>query len=101
MSDSKKHEASLGKDVESVMAGFRHDPARPYPESVQKAVYLARVLQERASELQTPQERRQQAELDRMVKSPKDKATLMEMTDQAFRAKLPHRAADQLTHILL
>ena len=100
MSDSHKHEASLAKGVESVLAGFRYDPARPYPESVQKAVYLARVLQERACELQTPQERRQQAELDRMVKSPNDKATLMEMTDQAFRAKLPHRAADQLTHIL-
>lgn len=100
MSDSKKHERSLGKGVESVMAGFRYDPTWPYPESVQKAVYLARVLQERACQLQTPQERRQQAELDRMVKSPTDKATLMEMTDQAFRAKLPHRAADQLTHIL-
>ena len=100
MSDSHKHEASLAKGVESVLAGFRYDPARPYPESVQKAVYLARILQERACELQTPQERRQQAELDRMVKSPNDKATLMEMTDQAFRAKLPHRAADQLTHIL-
>jgi RHH-type proline utilization regulon transcriptional repressor/proline dehydrogenase/delta 1-pyrroline-5-carboxylate dehydrogenase len=57
-------------------------------------------LQNRANELQTPQERRQQAELDRMIKAPEDKATLIEMTDQAFRAKLPRRAVDQLTHIL-
>lgn len=100
MSVSMKHEASLGNGVESVTAGFSYDPTKPYPESVQKAVFLARILQERACELQTPQERRQQAELDRMVKCPSDKATLMEMTDQAFRARLPHRAADQLTHIL-
>lgn len=100
MSVSMKHEAALGEGIDSVKAGFHYDPTWPYPESVQKAVFLARVLQERASELQTPQERRQQAELDRMVKCPSDKATLMEMTDQAFRASLPHRAADQLTHIL-
>lgn len=100
MSVSMKHEASLRNGIDSVKAGFHYDPGWPYPESVQRAVFLARVLQERACELQTPQERRQQAELDRVVKCPSDKATLMEMTDQAFRAKLPHRAADQLTHIL-
>ena len=35
-----------------------------------------------------------------MIQSPHDKATLTQMTDQAFRARLPHRAADQLIHIL-
>ncbi len=90
----------MGAGVESVVAGFSPDPASRYPESVQKAVYLARVLQDRAGELQTPQERRQQAELDRMIKNPSDKATLTQMTDQAFRARLPERAVDQLTHIL-
>ena len=78
MSDLKNHEASLGNGVESVMAAFSYDPTWPYPESVQRAVHLARLLQERACELQTPQERRQQAELDRMVKSPNDRATLMD-----------------------
>jgi RHH-type proline utilization regulon transcriptional repressor/proline dehydrogenase/delta 1-pyrroline-5-carboxylate dehydrogenase len=67
---------------------------------VQKALYLARRLQERASELQTPAEKRQQAELDRMLQNPRDKATLTQMTDQAFRSNAPHRAADQLVHIL-
>ena len=69
-------------------------------DAVAQAIVLARRLQERARELQTSAERRQQAELDRMIQSPSDKATLVEITDQAFRARLPHRAADQLVHIL-
>jgi len=67
---------------------------------VQQSLELARVLCRRARELQTPQERRQQAELDRMIHSPHDRATLTQLTDQAFRARRPHRAADQLIHIL-
>jgi len=67
---------------------------------IQRAIELARRLQERATELQTPQERRQQAELDRMIQSPADKATLLQLTDQAFRSSTPRRSADQLTHIL-
>ena len=67
---------------------------------VQQAIAIARVLCQRARELQTPQERRQQAELDRMIQSPHDKATLMQLTDQAFRSRRPPRAADQLIHIL-
>ena len=67
---------------------------------IEQAVQLARRLQNRARELQTPAERRQQAELDRMIQSPSDKATLIEITDQAFRAQRSGRAADQLIHIL-
>jgi RHH-type proline utilization regulon transcriptional repressor/proline dehydrogenase/delta 1-pyrroline-5-carboxylate dehydrogenase len=67
---------------------------------MQKAVELARRLQERAAALQTPQERRQQAELDRMIHHPADKATLVQLTDQAFRSRAARRSADQLTHIL-
>ena len=63
-------------------------------------MHLARLLGKRAAELQTPAERRQQAELDRMINSPGDKATLMQITDQAFRSHRPPRAADQLIHIL-
>ena len=70
------------------------------PLEVQQAIHLARELCRRARELQTPQERRQQAELDRMIQSPHDKATLMQLTDQAFRSRRPHRAADQFIHIL-
>ncbi|QDT02539.1 Bifunctional protein PutA [Rubripirellula lacrimiformis] len=67
---------------------------------VDRAIQLAADLLERAAELQTPQERRQQAELDRMVKHQTDKATMVEMTDQAFRTYSPARVADQLTHLL-
>ena len=69
-------------------------------DDVQQAIRLARQLQIRARELQTSAERRQQAELDRMIQSPSDKATLIEITDQAFRAQQSGRAADQLIHIL-
>ncbi len=67
---------------------------------VEGAIEIARQLLERARQLQTPQEKRQQAELDRMIGHPEDKATLVEMTDQAFRTDVAQRVADQLTHIL-
>lgn len=70
------------------------------PRNVRRAIALARRLQQRAKELQTPQEKRQQAELDRMIQNPQDKITLTQMTDQAFRASTPTRAVDQLVHIL-
>ena len=67
---------------------------------VERAVALARFLQERALDLQTGAERRQQAELDRMLQTPEDKVTLIELTDRAFRAKQPARVVEQFTHIL-
>jgi RHH-type proline utilization regulon transcriptional repressor/proline dehydrogenase/delta 1-pyrroline-5-carboxylate dehydrogenase len=67
---------------------------------IDRAVELARRLQARAIELQTPHERHQQAELDRMLQHPADKVTLLQMTDQAFRSSTPARAVEQLTHIL-
>lgn len=69
-------------------------------ELIAKAVELASKLQLRATELQTPAEKRQQAELDRMLQTPSDKATLVQLTDQAFRPKSSARVADQFTHIL-
>src|ERR1051325_259413 len=69
-------------------------------ELVDRAVQLARDLQARASELQTPQERRQQAELDRMLQNPTDKVTLIQLTDQAFRSHAPSRTVEHLTHLL-
>ncbi len=64
------------------------------------SITLARAIQTRAKALQTPAERRQQAELDRMIQHPRDKATLTQMTDQAFRSETAARAVDQLVHIL-
>ncbi|MCA9262986.1 MAG: proline dehydrogenase family protein [Planctomycetales bacterium] len=82
------------------MANFTLDTSSDMTERIQRAVHVARQLQQRANQLQTPQERRQQAELDRMMHHPSDKVTLTQLTDQAFRSSRPHRAADQLVHIL-
>ena len=41
-----------------------------------------------------------EAELDRMLQIPGDKATLVQLTDRAFRAKSAVRIAEQFTHIL-
>jgi RHH-type proline utilization regulon transcriptional repressor/proline dehydrogenase/delta 1-pyrroline-5-carboxylate dehydrogenase len=78
------------------------DPGDHAAEShlIGEAIQLARRLQERANALQTPQEKRQQAEFDRMIQHPADKATLVQLTDQAFRSSASRRAADQLTHVL-
>merc|ERR1712137_1238110 len=63
-------------------------------------LHVARALQTRAQERQTPEERKQQTELDRMIHNPSDKVTLTALTDQAFRSDEAARAADQLIHIL-
>src|SRR5690349_4689182 len=67
---------------------------------INEAVELARVLQRRAIELQTPHERRQQRELDRMLQDPGGKATIVQLTDEAFRSRALWRTAEHLTHIL-
>jgi RHH-type proline utilization regulon transcriptional repressor/proline dehydrogenase/delta 1-pyrroline-5-carboxylate dehydrogenase len=70
------------------------------PILVDAALEVAKLLQQRASQLQTPQERRQQAELDRMLQHPEDKSTLTQITDQSFRSNSPGRVVDQMVHIL-
>ena len=93
--------AEIQRDIEKRLAIHGNDPSLlNQPLEVQQTIYLARELCRHARQLQTPQERRQQAELDRMIQSPHDKATLLQLTDQAFRSQRPHRAADQLIHIL-
>ena len=70
------------------------------PDLIAEAIAMAQQLQRRATTLQTPAEKRQQAELDRMLQTPSDKATLVQLTDQAFRPRAASRVADQFTHIL-
>lgn len=91
---------ATAKAVEQMLADFRADASSGLSETVQKALFVARRLQDRATQLQTAAERRQQAELDRMLHTPSDKSTLAQMTDQAFRARNAHRAVDHLVHIL-
>jgi RHH-type proline utilization regulon transcriptional repressor/proline dehydrogenase/delta 1-pyrroline-5-carboxylate dehydrogenase len=92
--------AGLEGTLEEILASFEPDPRQAGSAAAQKGAYLARRLQERAAHLQTPQEKKQQTELERMVQSPHDRATLTQLTDQAFRSASAARAADQLTHIL-
>lgn len=82
------------------MVQYHGAPRDGHPREVLMAAALARELMRRASQLQSPQERRQQAELDRMIQNPQDKITLTQLTDQAFRSQRSPRAADQLVHIL-
>ena len=70
------------------------DIPTPTAALIDAAVELAGTLQTRATELQSAAERRQQAELDRMLRTPADKATLVQLTDQAFRS--PAAALRQL-----
>src|SRR5512137_1798563 len=86
--------------LEQLLSGFAPDPKSKYDLSVQKALFVACQLQQRAVQLQTPGEKRQQGEQDRMLQTPSDKATLAQMTDHAFRTNDPHRAVEHLIHIL-
>jgi len=89
-------EANLAGILENIAI----DASSSLSPTVQKTLGLARHLQRRGVALQTSDEVKQQAELERMMQSPTDKATLTQITDQAFRARAPRRAAEQLTHIL-
>jgi RHH-type transcriptional regulator, proline utilization regulon repressor / proline dehydrogenase / delta 1-pyrroline-5-carboxylate dehydrogenase len=86
--------------LERAGVGENQNPALNDKRVLQSALALATILQQRASLLQTPQERRQQAELDRMLQHPEDKSTLTQITDQSFRSMLPGRVVDQMVHIL-
>ncbi len=93
------------KALEEVIANLRDEPGSPLDPTIaepaiRRAILLARALQRRGVALQSPEEKRQQAELERMMSSDRDKVTLTQLTDQAFRSHTPRRAADQLTHIL-
>ena len=90
---------SLEGALEHIIDAFSPDPSLSYPPDAQLAAHIAGLLQVRAGELQTPAERKQQRELDRMIRNPHDKATMIQMTDQTFRSDKPKRAVDQLTHI--
>ncbi len=97
----KGQTASLVREqLNELLADYAPEPNSALATEVQQAIYVARQLQERATTLQTSAERRQQAELDRMMQHPSDKATLMQLTDQAFRSKAWARSADQLVHVL-
>jgi RHH-type transcriptional regulator, proline utilization regulon repressor / proline dehydrogenase / delta 1-pyrroline-5-carboxylate dehydrogenase len=96
----KHYDETEPVDLSGLLAAFKPSSTSPLDATMQKTVLLARKFQERARFLQTPPERKQQAELDRMLQNPGDKATLVQITDQAFRSRSARRAVDQFIHIL-
>ena len=86
--------------LRALLSDFHPHPALDTPLAAQRAVHLAGILLRRAAGLQTPEEQSQQHELERIMRSPHDKATLMQMTDQGLRSSRASRAVEQLTHIL-
>jgi RHH-type proline utilization regulon transcriptional repressor/proline dehydrogenase/delta 1-pyrroline-5-carboxylate dehydrogenase len=95
-----EHEGAGVARLRALIDEFSADLGSAVPKRAQQAIHVARALQQRAAELQTAQERRQQGELERIMLSPHDKATLVQITDQALRARRPMRAVEQLIHIL-
>ncbi|HND55075.1 MAG TPA: hypothetical protein PLV92_21825, partial [Pirellulaceae bacterium] len=99
MSHSSSSSSSSSSEARS---SGEHSLTSPLVERplVDRAVTLAKDLLLHANRLQTPSERRQQAELDRLLQSPDDKNTVVQLTDQAFRCRAASRTAEHLTHIL-
>lgn len=93
-------QTAIDSAIQALLGNFTPDPDSDLSTTIQKALLIARTLQRRASELQTPEERKQQMELDRMIQNPSDKVTLTALTDQAFRSDAAARSAEQLIHIL-
>ena len=92
--------SGIDSAAKALLGEFEPNESSGVNPMVQKALYVASELQRRAHVLQTPEERKQQTELDRMIQNPGDKVTLTALTDQAFRSDAAARSADQLVHIL-
>lgn len=67
---------------------------------VLSAMERAREWQERANSLLSPEERKMQAQMAKLLTSPKDKATLTKLIDRSFRSGNFSRVADLITWIL-
>ena len=87
-------------NLETLLNGFAADAKSNYSLSVQKALFLARQLQERARNCKRRRRSASRPSWTGCSRRPSDKATLAQMTDQAFRTNDPHRAVEHLIHIL-
>jgi RHH-type proline utilization regulon transcriptional repressor/proline dehydrogenase/delta 1-pyrroline-5-carboxylate dehydrogenase len=65
-----------------------------------QAIALAALMIEEARRIQTPSEKRQQAELAGMMHDPIGKVFTTTMTDQCFRSRRSSRIADQLGYVI-
>ncbi|MEP3480395.1 MAG: proline dehydrogenase family protein [Fuerstiella sp.] len=93
-------QTSIDSAIRALLGEFTPETNSSISSTIQKTLLIARTLQRRAAELQTPAERKQQMELDRMIQNPSDKVTMTALTDQAFRSDAAARSAEQLIHIL-
>lgn len=66
----------------------------------QRAVELAALMLQESHRIQTRAERRQQAQLNRMMDDVQGKAFTTSMTDECFRSQAPSRVADQLIYLM-
>ena len=67
---------------------------------VAEAIRLATKWQNRANELQTPQEKARHNKLARLFTNPRDKVILTALIDQCFRSADSRRVADQIHYLL-
>lgn len=65
-----------------------------------RAIALAALMLEEAQRIQTPQEKKQQAQLAGMMHDPIGKIFTTMMTDQCFRSHRSQRIADQLVYVI-
>jgi len=66
----------------------------------EEAIRLATRWQNRANELQTPQEKRRHRKFGRLFINPRDKVILTQLIDQSFRTANSRRVADQIHYLL-
>lgn len=69
-------------------------------EREKKSIQLADLLLKEATRIQTPSEKKTQAELARMMDDPKGKIFTMSFTDECFRSHRSPRIADQLIYLM-
>ena len=79
---------------------IRTDAMKKTDNLVEEAVQLATKWQNRAHELQTPQEKARHNKLARLFTNPKDKVILTALIDQSFRSANSRRVADQIHYLL-
>lgn len=65
-----------------------------------EAIALAALMLQEALRIQTPEEKKTQRELAKMMQDPRGKAFTMMMTDECFRSHKTKRVADQLVYLL-
>ena len=92
-------ESPLSAQAKALIEAVRGAPLA-MEERKKRAIELAALMLSESRLVQTPQERRQQGQLARMMNDANGKAFTTVMTDECFRSHAPKRIADQLVHNL-